>query len=1565
MLLLLIIIMALAVQTATVQTWLVDMAAKTLSKELGTKVSVKSVNFSLFSKANINGVFVGDKKRDTILYAGNINISITDWFFFKDKADLKYIGLEDAVIKLNRRDSVWNYQFIVDHFASPTPASKSSKGMSLQLKEVLLKNIRLIKNDEWRGEIITAKIDKLQMLADSLKLSGNKLYINTVAINRPQVNIQKLKGFRPENYVFPVANDQADASPLLLVVNDLKLNNAELAINHDYAKPVDHFDGAHILFTPLDVNLKNLKIHGDTLTAGINIKAKERSGLEIKDLSAKLKWTPRIMELSKLNLVTNKSHIGNYYAMKFKNFDDDFAEYETNVTMDAHFNNSFINSDDVAYFGTALKAWKKELQLNGDFLGTVSDFKVDNLYAKEKSNSTTISGSLAMKGLPNMDKTVINFNNGSIKTNYKDLAAIVPSLKGVSSPNLAALETILFKGNFNGTTSKFNTNGIVTTALGNITTNVTMELPAKKDATYVGEIDIVRFNLGKFLNEDKLGIVDFKGKFDGNSFSLARLNTKLEGHFNELAFNGYTYRDITTNGKFQNKYFNGELKINDPNFDFNSQVEADFSKAQPHFNILGDLVKSNLQQLNLSKEELHLTGLLDLNFTGTNIDNFLGSAKFLNATISNSNNKLNFDSLTLTSGYIDSSKFLHFASNDFTANVMGDFKILDLPVCFQSFLHNYYPSYINPPASLPQDQKFAVTLNTRYVEPYLQLFDKNIRGFNDASLTGTIDTRNNVFGIGLLLPYAKYKNYSITGADINGKGNRDTLALTGSITEFQMSDSLSFPNSNLTIVSSNDLSNVSLKTRASNTLNEADLNALVATSENGVKIKFNPSSFILNEKKWNLDKEGEINLSKHLTEAKNVKFVQGFQEITLETTPDEGGNTSSLDVKLKDVVGGDIASLFLKDFKVEGLTNGTIHVDDVFGKINATADLRMDQLRLNDDSVGVAFIKSNYNSKTGVVTANINSPNPNYNFSVDGFVNLKDTGSIPLNTVLDLKHSPINIVQKLIGNDVFSNISGYATGKLFVKGTAAKQTFLGKVKLEDAGLKVNFTKVYYKIDSANLSFDADGIDFGEFTIKDTLGNTGIVRGKLYERYFKDLSFDFDLATNKLLLLNTKKLDNKAFYGSVIGKATMSFKGPEDYCKMTISGEPVDESHITIPNSDSKETSEASFIVFKPIGEEILEEKKQSNFNLFVELDIIANNKVAFDVVLDEANGDVISAKGKGRLKMTVGNTEPLDIRGKLSIDEGSYNFNFQSFIRKPFVLKRGDNNFIEWSGDPYDANMHIDAMYEAKNVSIKELIGNTQASFNSSSRTYRDDVYVIATLSGKLMKPDIKFHFDFPVNSPIKNDDVFDRFRKKIESDDNEMLKQVAYLIVFNSFAPYGEASVAQTNFTSIGVNSISSIVTREINKSFTNLLYKITKDKSLVFDLSSAVYSSNDLFSQGNVSATSTQFDRYNVKFKIGKSFFSDRVRVNFGSDFDFNLRTTTQTGNFQWLPDWNVEWSLNSDKNLLLLAFSKNSLDISGSTLGRRNRQGIGLTYKKDFDKSPFESKNNDIKFVEETKK
>ena len=74
----------------------------------------------------------------------------------------------------------------------------------------------------------------------------------------------------------------------------------------------------------------------------------------------------------------------------------------------------------------------------------------------------------------------------------------------------------------------------------------------------------------------------------------------------------------------------------------------------------------------------------------------------------------------------------------------------------------------------------------------------------------------------------------------------------------------------------------------------------------------------------------------------------------------------------------------------------------------------------------------------------------------------------------------------------------------------------------------------------------------------------------------------------------------------------------------------------------------------------------------------------------------------------------------------------------------------------------------------------------------------------------------------------------------------------------------------------------------------------------------------------------------------------VTLGSDLDFNVGNTTsfQNGNFQWLPDFNIKFILTKDRKLSAIVFTKNSLDISGSTFGRRNRQGVSISYQRDFD-------------------
>ncbi len=1565
----LILLIFIAIQTDYVQNTLVGMATRRLSKSLGTEINVQHVSIGLFNRLNMEGLLVRDRSHDTLLYAGSLKARITDWFFLKDKAVLRFAGLEDAVIKLNRKDSTWNYQYIVDHFSSPSSGDKTSGGIELDLKKIDLKNIRLIKNDRWVGEKMTLEMPSMVLNAEKVDLKKGVFLIDDIKLDQPLFAIQGFKGLRPDalrKIKHPSLTDtsmQFNAGNILIKAKMLLIANGRIFIDGNEKTPLTHFDGSHIQLSRLNGTLKQISFIKDTLRADIDLSVKDRSGFQLQKLRTKFRFTPQIMECASLDLITNKSRIGNYYAMRFTDFNKDFGDYVDKVVMDARFKEAKINSDDIAFFAPELNRLKRNIDISGYYTGTVANFTIDRLFARI-GNKTTISGGFSVKGLPQINTTQISFSDGVVSTNYNDLISFIPALKEIKEPNLAELGNLIYRGNFKGTVGNFVTTGVFSTALGGLKTNLSLKLPSKGEPTYKGNLETTRFNIGRFLNTSSLGLVNFKGEIEGSSFAVDKIRTTLKGKIDSLEFNNYTYSSIITNGTFQKKAFSGELKIDDPNLNFTTSVEIDFAKEVPSFNVVGDLVQSNLKALNFIKDHLEVTGLLDANFTGTNIDNFLGTAKFLNASVKDATTKISFDSLNITSVHDNSTKILRVGSNEFNAEIKGQFSILELPVSIQSFLHHYYPVYVPQPKSIPQNQRFNVRINTNYIEPYLQIASKRLSGFNDASLYGSIDTRNNDLQVTANVPFGKFDKYAFNAVQLKGGGNMDTLSLTGDITTITIGDSLSFPGTKFSVTAKDDRSIVSIKTSADNTLNDANLNAEVFTLADGARVQFLPSSFVLNTKKWSLEKEGEFVVRKNLVLAENVKFTQGFQEIVVETEEEDGGNTNNLVVKLRNVVLGDLTSLFIKNPRMEGITSGEIVMRDFFGKFNADAALTAEQFRLDDDSVGLVKIKTGYNSSTGLIPFDVSSPNQGFDFSAKGSYNLKDSIGNPLSTDIHLNDTKVGLLNQFL-TGIFSDLSGQAKGKLSIGGDPANLTLSGRVKLFNAGLKVDYTQVYYTIDSADIRFEEDGIDFGKFTIRDKFKNTGTVKGKLYEKGFKNMAFDFDLKTDKMLLIDTRLKDNQQFYGNAIGNAELSLKGPESNAKMTLKAESTDSSHIYIPNSISRESGSADFIVFKEYGTEMAAEKKKSGFNLSVDLTLTATNKAQINVILDDLTGDVIKATGNGTLRIRAGTTEPLSIRGKYNIERGNYDFSFQSIITKPFILKPDAGNYIEWTGDPFKADIRIDAQYTAERIALYDLVSNINVS--GTAKGYRGEVYVIASLRGKLNAPDISFKLDFPQGSPVKSDNELSQYITRLEKDENEILKQVSFLIVFNTFAPpsvgNGGGNAANSSLTTIGANTLSQILTKEINKMFSNFLFKLTGDKSLRFDLGTSWYSNNEITNVGGAINTNS-IDRSRVNFKLGKSFFQDKMIVTFGGDLDFNISNAaaTKNGNLQWLPDLNIEFILSKDRKLRAILFNKNSLDISAGGIGRRNRFGASISYRKDFDNF-FATKPDDIQFKSPT--
>ena len=1512
---------------------------------------------------NLEGVLIEDQKNDTLLSAGNMQVRVTDWFFFKEKIVLHYIELGDAVIHINRADSVWNYQYLVDYFSGGSSSGSKKKGVELDFKKVKFDNVSFLKKDEWRGEDMQLRLGRMELDADEINFNSKEIEINSIDLTDPIFIIRNYAGNRPKRV--RVINTDEDvrveeridsvlkwnAEGWALHVDKLRINNGNFknikVIDGTYN---DFFDGRNIDFDSIDGTFSNVVFNKDTLTTKLELRAKERSGFEVRSMVADARLTPNEMSFDKMEIKTNNSVIRDYFSMKYEDFSD-MSDFITKIRMQARFENAEIDSDDIAFFAPALKRWKKRISISGLARGTVDDIFGTEMSIQAGSN-TYLNGDISLTGLPDINKTFIDFKANSFRTTYSDAVTFIPAIRKVTMPRLQSISYLDFNGSFTGFTKDFVTFGTIRTNLGTVTSDLNMKLPEGKQPFYSGNITSQNFDLGRFINNAKIGSISFEGQVKGRGFRWNNIAADLDGKIHHLTYNNYHYENITAKGSLVKKIFNGDFSINDTNAIASLHGIVDLSGKVPSFNFLADIDTLNLKRLNLIKENISLRGKLDFNFSGDNIDDFLGNASVRNAIITKDGKSIPLDSFVINSEFVEGAKHLRVASNEFEGNITGDFSISDLPQAFKLFLNKYYPAYIREPSRRIRDQSFSFDIKTNYVSDILNLFDTTLQGFNNSTITGRLDTRRNQLELLTEVPAFAYKQFEFQNVKVEGKGTFQNLTVTTTIDHVNVSDSLSFPFTQIDLFARNDSTNVRLITESDNkNISGGSINALVRTFDDGLAIQFDTSSFVLNGKKWSIEEKGELELRSNRVSHSEIVLKESNQEIRIRTQPSDMGDWNDIKVGLRNFNIGDVTSFLINNYKFDGLLSGDITVEDPVKLFNVTADLQTNQLRIDKDSIGQLTAHVFYNNKAGNLIVNGKTMNPEQKLDFDLNLFLKDLASNGKDVIkINPERYPIKVIERFIGT-LFTNLDGYATGPFQIIGKGASAQYLGKMKLEDAGLKVIFTQVYYKINDAEINFTEDGLDLGRLVLTDTItNNTATLRdGVIRHKAWRDMIFNIhaEVGSRPMLLLNTTRKDNSSFYGYATGTGSFSLTGHQSNMRMKIVGEAsrTDSSYITIPNTTGKESDIADFLIERKYGRELTDSAVKSNeTNLTYDVDITGNPRVNVRVIIDELTNDEIRGRGEGNLRIISNASGNMTMRGRFDINDGIYNFTFQSFFKKPFALNKNANNYIEWTGDPFHPTVNIEAVYTTdKKVDFAPLFSNNVPGTNISS--FRDYVYVIAKMRGDLFKPDITFELDFPPESLPKQDATVSFVINEILKNENELNKQVAFLVVLNSFAPGNvSSSLSLSSGVDLFVNSISDFLSRQINAVLNNILSNKLKIPGLYVNFSGSLYNPNP-FGETNTFS----YDRTNLNFSVGKSLFNNRVVLTFEGNYDVPFQSTTQVSS-DFLSNFTTEFLINKSGTIRATIFYKENVDLltgTATSAGRSRKYGTSLGFRKDFNR------------------
>lgn len=1515
---------------------------------------------------HLEGLMIEDRRGDTLLYAGDAKLRITDWFFFKKNVELKYIGLSDAVVKFQRSDSVWSQQFLFDYFGG-SPSSSSNKkdgGMKLNLKKLELKNVSFLKKDAWLGKDMNIHVASLNMDADEINLAAKKAAISLVSIDQPFVLLSNYSKLKPPSHDTLAVNAAAIDSLLnwnrggwQVHLDKLIISNGIFKNEKQSDKPMlASFDGRHIEFGSINTELTDVNWNKDTITAKLSLNTKERSGLEVKKLEAGVKFTPQEMAFTDLDIQTNRSRIRNYFRMSYDDMDD-LGDFIHAVKLQGNFEGSEVNSDDIAFFAPKLSTWKKKFLVSGKVRGTIDDIKGTGMLVKA-GDGTLLNGDITLTGLPDIYETFIFLKADDLRTTYGDAISIVPAVRRVTNPDLRRLQYVNFKGTFSGFIRDFVTFGTIQTSLGTVTTDINMKLPRGKEPVYSGTISSGSFRLGEFLKDNNLGTAAFNVKVSGSGFSAKTRNTFIDGNIGFADYKGYRYQKIKLNGQLDKNVFNGDASMNDPNAELAMKGTIDLNSDMPVFKMKGGVEKLNLKNLHWSDDDITFHGKLNLDFSGNNIDNFSGTAKVSFAELTKNGRQLPFDTLVITSSGAGKNKKLSIASNEFKADITGEYKLNELPDGFAWMLNKYYPSFIKAPAVLPKDQNIAFDISTYYFEDYAQMIHPQLAGLNNSRVKGYLNTAASDFYMEDSISQVSWGNYSLYEVNLVAKGSGDKLKLAGEARNFHLNDSLNFPLVTFNIDAINDSSHVTLQTGASQAVEKASFNAWVVTGKDSTVIDFEPSNFTVNGKTWNLDQKGKLVFQRGNPASGSLLLSEGEQKIAIQTQPSANGKKNDLNVELTNVNLNDFGPYILPKNRLEGLVSGNFLIKDVTDSLQIVSnDIRTQYLQLDADSLGEVKATLDYDNLRKELRFKGNTLNQENYLGFDGHIFLNEKAKNNL-IALKAKNFEIKVLERFLGN-LFSDIRGYLTGDVDLEGDFKNLAVNGKGWLHNAGMKVNFTQCYYRIKDTTIELTPEKINLNGLQLTDTVtGNPIYITGGIEHQAFKNMFYNLDVSTQKprttskefnrpVLVLNTTIKDNKQFYGKVYGTGSFSLVGPQSEMFMDINAVGVafgkDSSHVVIPPSSSREEGSADFLVERKFGREMTDiDLPQNTSNIIYNVKVTATPAVNMEVQIDELTGDIIKGRGTGTLNIISGTSEPLQMRGRFDIDEGNYLFTFQSFFKKPFELHRGSNNYIEWNGDPYDAKINITAVYTANRVSYAPL-KNSLGALNDKVANAYSDVYVIAKLTDQLFSPKIEFALDFPPGSAAINDPALAFGLQQLQKNTNETQKQATYLVVFGAFAPL---ELNAKNSIQEITNSVSGIFFNVINEELKKIVSEIFKSDKYRVNFNTSVYNRN-IVDQGiglNLGS--------DVNVSVGRSFLNDRLIVSVAGTVEgltLAQSNTTQQG-AQGLLSANLEILLNPSGTFRANLFFRQNTDYlttNSSGPGRANKWGAGIAYRKEADK------------------
>ena len=385
----------------------------------------------------------------------------------------------------------------------------------------------------------------------------------------------------------------------------------------------------------------------------------------------------------------------------------------------------------------------------------------------------------------------------------------------------------------------------------------------------------------------------------------------------------------------------------------------------------------------------------------------------------------------------------------------------------------------------------------------------------------------------------------------------------------------------------------------------------------------------------------------------------------------------------------------------------------------------------------------------------------------------------------------------------------------------------GDIVVDSLATTVDYTRCRYSVPKATIKVNNNHLLTEKVPIFDKNGKEGTMSLDVSLEHLSNVEYNVDLRVNNMEVLNTTEHDNPMFYGSVFATGTGLIYGDKAGVKMDFVARSDDNSKFYMPLTDNSDISAADFLTFAVKEQDttsyvsrkkMLFESRQRRrtsggdaMEITMSLDIRPNAEV--QLVIDPTVGDIIKGTGEGMLNLRINpQADIFEMYGDYTIEKGSYLFTLQNVINKWFDIEPGST--IQWTGEPLDALLNIDAVYRLK-ASLQPLLEGALTENNRSSRAVPVECFI--HLTDRLTQPTVTFDIVVPnADSEVQN-----LIASALATPESKS-QQFLYLIIANSFISESSNSMS----SSIGASATAATGFEMLSNQFSNWLssddYKI-----------------------------------------------------------------------------------------------------------------------------------------------